>query len=52
MTTIQLSLSEQEADAVKYAICVRLSQIRGYGLNEEKILQSMCDKLTKKLNKK
>ena len=51
MSTMQLHLSEQEANAIKYAICVRLAQIRGYSLNEEEYLQSVCDRLTKKLNK-
>lgn len=51
MATIQLRLSEQEANAVKWAINIRLAGIRGYGLNEEEYLQSVCDRLTKKLNK-
>lgn len=53
MATIQLRLSEQEANAVKYAIYVRLAGIRGYGLRDEECLQSVYGRLTKKnkLNK-
>lgn len=51
MATIQLRLSEQEVCAVRFVINVRLAGIRGYGLVEEEYLQSVSDRLTKKLNK-
>ena len=51
MATIQLRLSEQEAEAVRCAIDVRLVGIRGYGLSEEEHLRNVSDRLAKNLNK-
>lgn len=48
---MKIHLTEQETNAVKYAICLRLASIRGYGLDEEIYLQNVLDKLAKKLNK-
>lgn len=48
---MKIHLTEQEANAVKYAICSRLASIRGYGLDEEIYLQNVLDRLTTKLNK-
>lgn len=44
---MQIQLSEEEINAVRQAISLRLSLIRGYGLNEEEYLQSVQKKLAK-----
>ena len=47
---IQIRLTEQEAGAVRSAIALRLAGIRGYNMREEEYLQSVSDRLAKKLN--
>ncbi len=44
---MNLKLTEDETIFLKFALNERIRQLRGYGLEEEKALQRIVDKLNK-----